>query len=132
MYEKTQASGLTEFIPSVCTSAVWGPQLYGDLSCMGASAVWGPQLYGDLSYMGASAVWGPQLYADGPSPCSSCFLHSPSSSAITVGGGGSTPWIAVWGALIHIWRAEITDGCDIFCLLIWQEIFSFHTPKLSR
>ena len=33
------------------TSAVWGPQLYGDLSCMGTSAIWGPQLYGGLSYM---------------------------------------------------------------------------------
>ena len=31
------------------------------------------------------------------------------------------------GALIHIWRPEITDGCDIFCLLIRQDTFSFHT-----
>ena len=23
-------------------------------------------------------------------------------------------------------KPEITDGCDIFCLLTWQEIFSFH------
>ena len=40
------------------TSAVWGPQLYGGLSCMGTSAVWGPQLYGGLSCMGASAICG--------------------------------------------------------------------------
>ena len=40
--------------------------------------------------------------------------------------GGSICWIAVLGALIHIWMPEIADGCDISCLLIWQEIFSFH------
>ena len=51
------------------------------------------------------------------------FLHSPSSSEITLG-SGSIPWIPVWGALIHIWRPEIADGCDISCLLIWQEMFS--------
>ena len=50
----------------------------------------------------------------------------PSSSAIMVG-GGSIRWIAVLGTLIHIWRPEIADGCDISCLLIWQEIFSFHS-----
>ena len=53
------------------------------------------------------------------------FLHSPSSSEITMG-SGSIPRIPVLGALIHIWRPEIADGCDISCLLIWQEIFSFH------
>ena len=61
-------------------------------------------------------------------PTSPCFLHCPSSSAITVA-GGSILWIAVWGALIHICRPEITDGCDISCLLVWQEIFSFHKVK---
>ena len=58
-------------------------------------------------------------------PCSPCFLRSPSSSAITIG-VGSIRWISVWGALIHIWRPEIADGYDIFCLLKWQEICSFH------
>ena len=53
------------------------------------------------------------------------WLHSPSSSAITVE-GGSIHWISVLGALIHIWRPDVTDGCDISCLLIWQEILSFH------
>ena len=28
-------------------------------------------------------------------------------------------------AFNHIWSPEITDGCGISCLLIWQEIFSF-------
>ena len=32
-----------------------------------------------------------------------------------------------WTELIHIWRPEITDGCDISYLLIWQKIFSFRT-----
>ena len=35
--------------------------------------------------------------------------------------------LAVLGGLIHIWRPEIANGCDIPCLLIWQEIFSFHS-----
>ena len=70
----------------------------------------------------------PQL--PGPNPVSllTLLLASPSSSAITTG-VGSTHWITVWGALIHIWRPEIADGCDISCLLIWQEIFSFHKVK---
>ena len=63
-------------------------------------------------------------------PYSPCFLHFPSSSAVTMG-GGSTLWIIVLGALIHTWRQEIGDGCGISCLLIWQEIFSFHRANLS-
>ena len=57
-----------------------------------------------------------------------CFLHPPSSSVIIVG-GGRVCWITVLGALIHIWRPEITDGGDISGLLIWQEIFPFHSHK---
>ena len=86
------ASGLTEFIPSICTSAIWGQ------SCF-------------LDHLKEWRI---------------CYLHSPSSSAITMR-GGSIHWIPVLGALIHIWRPEITDGSDIFCLFIWQEIFSFHS-----
>ena len=37
----------------------------------------------------------------------------------------------VLGALIHIWRLEITDGCGNSCWLIWQEIFSFHSGFLA-
>ena len=59
-----------------------------------------------------------------------CFLHFPGSSAITVR-GGSIRWIAVWGALIHIWRQDIADGCDISCLLIWQEIFSLQGQEAT-
>ena len=58
-------------------------------------------------------------------PCLPCFSHSPSSSAITLE-GGSTLWIAVLVTLTHIWRPEVADCCDISCLIIWQEIFSFH------
>ena len=54
------------------------------------------------------------------------FLHSPSSSAITVAGGSGLWWIEVLGALLHTWRPDIADGRDISSLLIWQEIFSFH------
>ena len=42
-------------------------------------------------------------------------------------GCGSIRWIAVLGTLIHIWRPEITDGCDISCLLIWQKVFSLYS-----
>ena len=53
----------------------------------------------------------------------------------TRGGGpttstGSHRSQLVLGALIHLWRPEIADGCFISCLLIWQEIFSFHSMLL--
>ena len=44
-------------------------------------------------------------------------------------GRGSIRWIAVLGALIHVWRPVIAGGCDISYLLIWQETFSFHKGK---
>ena len=47
-------------------------------------------------------------------------------------GVGSICWITVLGTLIYIWRPEIIDGCDISCLLIWQEMFSFHQPCLEK
>ena len=77
-------------------------------------ALWIHSFHMHFSYLG------PILF-----PCSSCILHSPSSSAITVG-GGSTCWITVLGDVFHIWKPEIPDGGGISCLLIWQEIFSFH------
>ena len=79
MYGKMQASGLTEFTPFTCTSAIWGQ------SCF-------------LVHLAACIPLAPQ--------------QSPWE------GGGNTPWITVWGALIHIWRPEITDGGDVSCLLI--------------
>ena len=39
---------------------------------------------------------------------SSCFLPSPSSPAVTVG-GDSIPWIPVLEAFIHIWRPGIIN-----------------------
>ena len=55
----------------------------------------------------------------------SCIPLAPQQSPWRVG-GNSIHGITVLGALIHIWRPEIADGCDISYLLIWQEIFSFH------
>ena len=55
--------------------------------------------------------------------CSPCFLHPQFLS--NHGGGGSIPWFAVLEALIHIWRPEIADGCDISCSLIWLRYFHF-------
>ena len=67
-----------------------------------------------------SAIWG-----------QSCFLVR-LASCIPLASQQS-PWgVAAllgcsWGARIHIWRSEISDSCDISCLLIWKEIFIFYT-----
>ena len=71
-------------------------------------------------------IYAPHVSGSVLFPSSPYFLHFPSPSAITVV-PGSIRWIAVLGGLIHIWRPEITDVCDISHLLIWQEIFSFHS-----
>ena len=47
---------------------------------------------------------------------SSCCLHSPSSSAKWCWNPTHTVG-SVWGALIHIWRPEITDGLWYFLLI---------------
>ena len=69
-----------------------------------------------------------------------CCLHSSerlSNHHTGQGKGGNLCWIAlcsVLRALTHMWRPEIADGCDISCLLIWQEITSFHSslgPRIS-
>ena len=54
------------------------------------------------------------------------LLAFPELSANTCA-GGSICWRSVLGALIHIWRPEIMDGCYIFCLWIWQQTFNFTT-----
>ena len=71
-------------------------------------------------------IYAPHVSGSVLFPSSPYFLHFPSPSAVTVV-PGSIRWIAVLGGLIHIWRPEITDVCDISHLLIWQEIFSFHS-----
>ena len=83
-------------------------------------AHWINSLHLHLSYLG------PNLF-----PFSPCFVHSPSSPAVTLG-SGCIHLIAVLGALIYIWRPEIADGCDLSCLWqeIWQEIFSFHSLNI--
>ena len=74
-----------------------------------------------LGLLNSFFSYAPQLPGGGRIlfPYSPCFLHSLRSSAVTVG-TGSMHWIAVLGALIHFWRPEITDGCDISSSLIWQ------------
>ena len=76
----------------------------------------------------------PVTSAIGASPISSpTLLPAPPASQQSRGwGSSSTPWITIWGALIHIWGPEITDGGDISCSLIWQEIFSFNNFKDSH
>ena len=89
MYGKMQTSGLTEFIPFVCTSAVWGQSCFIRSWQIATSCI---------PWLLSSHYW--------------WWV------------GGSIWWTAVLGALIHIWRPEITDGCDLSCLLIWQETVS--------
>ena len=92
MYGKTKASGLTEFIPFIFTSAIWGH------SCF-------------LVHL------------------ASCIPPAPQQSSWRVAASDGSQF---WGALIHIWKPEITDSCDISYLLIQKEIFSFHAAKLRE
>ena len=78
-----RASGLAEFIPFSCTSAIWS----GPVSLLTFLHPPAPQ----------QSLWAVAAYSE-----------------------------SVFGALIHIWRPEIADSWDMFCLLIWKEIFSFH------
>ena len=65
--------------------------------------------------IGSSAIWAQSCFLV---PLASCISPAPQHLC----GGGSIHWIAVLGALIHIWRPEIAEGCDLSCLLIWQEV----------
>ena len=46
-----------------------------------------------------------------------------------------SPWGVAASLFCSLWsphsRPEITKGCDISCLLIWQEIFSFHIGNVN-
>ena len=86
-----QASGLTGFIPSIWSSAIWGQPCF-------------------LVHLKEQQM------------AASCFPPAPQQSPWGVGASPGS----VLGTLIHVWRPEITDGCCISCLFIWQEIFSFH------
>ena len=54
------------------------------------------------------------------------LLAFPLSCSAVIMVSGRICLISVLGALIHIWRLEITDSCDISCLLTCLEIFSFY------
>ena len=111
--EKMQASGLPECIPFICTSATWSQILF---------------------------PWSPWGVADG------CFLHSPPPAPQqSPRRGDDICWITALGAVVHhkegwapknrwphTWRPEIADGCDISCLLLRQEIASFHTTTMVK
>ena len=46
------------------------------------------------------------------------------------GWGGRICWIAVWGALVHIWRPEVTDDCDNPVYWCGRRRFHFTRVKL--
>ena len=80
-----QASGFTEFIPFICTSAIWGQ---------------------------------------------SCSLVHPASCIPPVLCNHQRhPLNQFWEPSFNF--GEIADGCDVSCLLVWQEIFSFHMPNVT-
>ena len=54
------------------------------------------------------------------------LIHREAWRAAVHGGTKSQTRLSGWTELIHILRPESADGCDISCLLTWQEIFSFH------
>ena len=88
-----------------------------------------PSFHMHLSYLGPDPV---SLFPLRSSRCGRWLLlaspHPPGHLRNHRGGwGNGICWIAALGALIHVWRPEVSDGCDIPCLLIWQEILRFHT-----
>ena len=100
MSGKKQASVLTEFIPFICTSAIWGQSCF--LIHLASCTLPAPQ------QLGLGGAWG--------------------GAATSTGSHGSQ---LVLGALIHIRRPEIAGGCDLSCLLIWQEVSEVKVAQLS-
>ena len=76
------------------------------------------------SFIRTSGVWGQSCFVV---HLASCISPAPQHHC----GGGSIHWIAVLGALIHIRRPEIAGGCDLSCLLIWQEVSEAKVAQLS-
>ena len=78
-----------------------------------------------LGALNSSLSHTPQLFGARPVSLFTMLFVSPPAPTLQ-----QSPWGVVaytgsdWGALIHIWRPESTDGCDIFCLLIRQETAS--------
>ena len=103
----TKAAGTLNIKDQVSNQGIWH-SVYGKMQA--------PRL---TYFICISAIWG-----------ESCFLAQLASCIPKLLShhlrGGSSCRIAVWGALIHIWRPEIAVGCDISSLLIWPEVFSFH------
>ena len=64
-----------------------------------------------------SAIWGQACFLVHHAFCISPALQQSPWGVVAYTGSD-------WGALIHIWKPESTDGCDIFCLLIQQETAS--------
>lgn len=82
-----------------------------------------------LSSLNLFISYVPQMSGENPVSLFTLLLAFPQLlSKHSVGASGSIHWIAALGALIQIWRPEIADSCDISCLSIQQEIFSFHSP----
>ena len=79
--------------------------------------------HASLGSLNSFLSFAPQLSEAKAVLLASCIPPAPQQPQ---GRSGSICWVTVLGGLVHIWRAEIADGCDTSYLLIWREIFSFH------
>ena len=86
------------------------------------ASLWSPWTHSFQMHLGCL---GPILFA---SPL--YFLHSTSSSVITVVGGGGLWWIEVLGALLHTRRPDIANGRYISGLLRFH--FTLEIDHLPR
>ena len=91
--------------------------------------VWNMQAHWIHSFHVHFSYLGPILFPCSPWGVTDGSLEFPQLLSSHHGGDGRIFWITVWGVLIHIWRPGIADGCDVSCLSIQQEIFSFHTSN---
>ena len=85
----------------------------------------------NLGSLNSFLSYAPQLSGANPVSLFTLLLAFPQLLSNQLA-SGIICWIIDWEAHIHIWRLEIAFGCDISCLLIWQETFSFLTTKPAR
>ena len=144
MYGKMQASGLTEFVLLRCTSASWGQSflcssccLHSSSSClensMDRQAWW-------AAVLGVTQGWTPLKWFSMPACIGEGNGNPLQYSCLEDPRDRGAWWAAILGVAQSQARLkrlssnsccgsspEITDDCDISCLLLWQEIFSFRS-----
>lgn len=119
----------------VSSSLVWSARSWGPLPRVSVVTRSGPgSERGEEALRGWHRHWASWLVAPRPahsiSPCLSCFSALPPWLMLTIRNSllaaCDNPFV-VRGALVHLWRPETADGCDVSCPPTWQQIFSFHS-----